>query len=174
MMILYIQIECQMFIYFRGKCNLTHSYYKFVTEMTLVGFQDNVFVNVVASIQYRALAEKANDAFYRLTNTRSQIQAYVFDGKNTFNNSLFVQDMLLCLVTALLCILILICNNLAYILLGFSVCLVIRGTVPKLDLDAAFEQKNDIAKAVEEELEKVVQLYSDNNHAFALNPNLAL
>lgn len=32
---------------------------------------------------------------------------------------------------------------------------VIRASVPKLDLDATFEQKNDIAKAVEEELEKV-------------------
>lgn len=40
-----------------------------------------MFVNVVASIQYRAIADKANDAFYKLTNTRSQIQAYVFDGK---------------------------------------------------------------------------------------------
>lgn len=42
--------------------------------------QDNVFVNVVASIQYRALADKASDAFYKLSNTRTQIQAYVFDG----------------------------------------------------------------------------------------------
>ncbi|KAK2453950.1 hypersensitive-induced response protein [Trifolium repens] len=42
--------------------------------------KDNVFVTVVASVQYRALAEKAVDAFYRLTNTREQIQAYVFDG----------------------------------------------------------------------------------------------
>lgn len=42
--------------------------------------QDNVFVTVVASVQYRALAEKVVDAFYRLTNTREQIQAYVFDG----------------------------------------------------------------------------------------------
>uniref|UniRef100_A0A7C8ZDA5 Band 7 domain-containing protein n=1 Tax=Opuntia streptacantha TaxID=393608 RepID=A0A7C8ZDA5_OPUST len=41
--------------------------------------KDNVFVNVVASIQYRALAEKASDAYYKLSNTRSQIQAYVFD-----------------------------------------------------------------------------------------------
>lgn len=39
-----------------------------------------MFVNVVASIQYRALADKASDAFYKLSNTRSQIQAYVFDG----------------------------------------------------------------------------------------------
>lgn len=41
-----------------------------------------MFVNVVASIQYRALADKANEAFYKLSNTRSQIQAYVFDGIN--------------------------------------------------------------------------------------------
>jgi len=41
--------------------------------------KDNVFVTVVASIQYRAIAEKASDAYYKLTNTRSQIQAYVFD-----------------------------------------------------------------------------------------------
>lgn len=42
--------------------------------------KDNVFVTVVASIQYRALAEKASDAFYKLSNTRGQIQSYVFDG----------------------------------------------------------------------------------------------
>jgi len=34
---------------------------------------------VVASVQYRALAEKASDAFYKLSNTKAQIQAYVFD-----------------------------------------------------------------------------------------------
>ena len=49
-------------------------------------FQDNVFVTVVASIQYRALAEKASDAFYKLTNTRTQIQAYVFDGMKTMKS----------------------------------------------------------------------------------------
>lgn len=32
---------------------------------------------------------------------------------------------------------------------------VIRASVPKLNLDAVFEQKNDIAKSVEDELEKV-------------------
>lgn len=37
-------------------------------------------MTVVASIQYRALAEKASDAYYKLSNTTSQIQAYVFDG----------------------------------------------------------------------------------------------
>ncbi|KAF5749020.1 SPFH/band 7/PHB domain membrane-associated family protein [Tripterygium wilfordii] len=77
--------------------------------------KDNVFVTVVASVQYRALADKAVDAFYRLTNTKGQIQAYVFD--------------------------------------------VIRASLPKLNLDAAFEQKNDIAKAVEEELEKAMSAY---------------
>ena len=62
--------------------------------------QDNVFVNVVASVQYRALADKASDAFYRLTNTREQIQSYVFDGKAStyfklqnwlFNVHVFIQ-----------------------------------------------------------------------------------
>ncbi|KAG2578551.1 hypothetical protein PVAP13_6NG203600 [Panicum virgatum] len=77
--------------------------------------KDNVFVNVVASVQYRALADKASDAFYRLTNTREQIQSYVFD--------------------------------------------VIRASVPKMNLDDAFEQKNDIAKAVEDELEKAMSMY---------------
>ncbi|GMY13577.1 hypersensitive-induced response protein 1-like [Fagus crenata] len=77
--------------------------------------KDNVFVTVVASVQYRAMAEKASDAFYKLTNTREQIQSYVFD--------------------------------------------VIRASVPKLNLDAVFEQKNEIAKAVEEELEKAMSTY---------------
>ncbi|XP_042383304.1 hypersensitive-induced response protein 1 [Zingiber officinale] len=77
--------------------------------------KDNVFVTVVASVQYRALAEKASDAFYRLSNTRGQIQSYVFD--------------------------------------------VIRASVPKLNLDDAFEQKNEIAKAVEDELEKAMSMY---------------
>lgn len=37
-------------------------------------------MTLVASIQYRALADKAADAFYKLSNTNEQIQAYVFDG----------------------------------------------------------------------------------------------
>lgn len=77
--------------------------------------KDNVFVNVVASVQYRVLANKSYDAFYKLSNPRTQIQAYVFD--------------------------------------------VIRGAVPKLELDDVFEQKNGIAKAVEDELEKAMSAY---------------
>lgn len=77
--------------------------------------KDNVFVTVVASVQYRALADKASDAFYKLSNTREQIQAYVFD--------------------------------------------VIRASVPRIELDLVFEQKNDIAKSVENELEKAMSMY---------------
>lgn len=77
--------------------------------------KDNVFVTVVASVQYRALTDKASDAFYKLSNTRGQIQSYVFD--------------------------------------------VVRSSVPKLDLDSTFEQKNEIAKAVEDELEKAMSHY---------------
>jgi hypothetical protein len=39
-----------------------------------------------------------------------------------------------------------------FVLVSLSV---IRASVPKMELDTAFEQKNEIAKAVEEELEKV-------------------
>lgn len=77
--------------------------------------KDNVFVTVVASIQYRVLADKASDAFYRLSNPTTQIKAYVFD--------------------------------------------VIRACVPKLNLDDVFEQKNEIAKSVEEELDKAMTAY---------------
>lgn len=77
--------------------------------------KDNVFVTVVASVQYRALSDKAADAFYKLSNTKQQVQAYVFD--------------------------------------------VIRASVPKLQLDDVFLQKNDIAKGVEEELEKAMSGY---------------
>ncbi|GMN42368.1 hypothetical protein TIFTF001_011584 [Ficus carica] len=77
--------------------------------------KDNVFVNVVASIQYRPLPEKAADAFYKLSNANSLIQAYVFD--------------------------------------------VVRASVPKLELDAVFEQKNHLARSVEEELEKAMSTY---------------
>ena len=38
----------------------------------------------------------------------------------------------------------------------FCISSVIRASVPKLELDAVFEQKNEIAKAVEDELEKVL------------------
>ncbi|XP_022889108.1 hypersensitive-induced response protein-like protein 2 [Olea europaea var. sylvestris] len=37
--------------------------------------------------------------------------------------------------------------------------LVIRASIPRLDLDSTFEQKNDIAKAVENELEKAMSAY---------------
>lgn len=77
--------------------------------------KDNVFVTMVASVQYRALSDKAADAFYKLSNTKQQIQAYVFD--------------------------------------------VIRASVPKLQLDDVFLQKNDIAKGVEDELEKAMSGY---------------
>ncbi|CAN6318235.1 unnamed protein product [Urochloa humidicola] len=41
--------------------------------------KDNVFVTVVASIQYRAMEDKASDAYYKLSNPKAQIQSYVFD-----------------------------------------------------------------------------------------------
>ena len=44
--------------------------------------QDNVFVQMLCSIQYRVVRAHADDAFYELQNPREQIQAYVFDGEH--------------------------------------------------------------------------------------------
>lgn len=64
--------------------------------------QDNVFVTVVASIQYRALAEKASDAFYKLSNTKEQIQAYVFDGNVGFSTFFYIIIKWTCVSVSLL------------------------------------------------------------------------
>ncbi|PHT53006.1 Hypersensitive-induced response protein 1 [Capsicum baccatum] len=77
--------------------------------------KDNVFVQLLCSIQYRVIRQNADDAFYELQNPTEQIQAYVFD--------------------------------------------VVRAHVPKMNLDELFEQKDEVAKAVLEELEKVMGAY---------------
>ncbi|KAL4448951.1 hypothetical protein ABPG77_007668 [Micractinium sp. CCAP 211/92] len=41
--------------------------------------KDNVFVDVVVSVQYQVIRESLYDAFYKLTDSRSQITSYVFD-----------------------------------------------------------------------------------------------
>lgn len=41
--------------------------------------QDNVFVNVIVSVQYFVLSERVYDAFYKLNNPDRQINSYVFD-----------------------------------------------------------------------------------------------
>lgn len=97
-------------------------------------FQDNVLVTVVASIQYRAVAQNAADAFYKLSNTKAQIQAYVFDGTALFSHLLLSR--------------LRVAKPIYFV--------VIRASVPRLILDAVLEQKNEIAKSVEQELEKVM------------------
>lgn len=41
--------------------------------------KDNVFVTMVVSVQYQAMPGSLYDAFYRLTDSSSQIRSYVFD-----------------------------------------------------------------------------------------------
>jgi regulator of protease activity HflC (stomatin/prohibitin superfamily) len=41
--------------------------------------KDNVFVNVIVSVQYFVIPEKVVDAFYKLQNAESQITSYVYD-----------------------------------------------------------------------------------------------
>lgn len=41
--------------------------------------EDNVFVHVVVAVQYLVLPAKVYDSFYKLTDPKSQITAFVFD-----------------------------------------------------------------------------------------------
>jgi regulator of protease activity HflC (stomatin/prohibitin superfamily) len=41
--------------------------------------EDNVFVHVIVAVQYHVLADKVYEAFYKLSDARTQITAYVFD-----------------------------------------------------------------------------------------------
>ncbi|KAH8091986.1 hypothetical protein JL720_5562 [Aureococcus anophagefferens] len=41
--------------------------------------KDNVFVNVVISVQYRVIPEQTYNAYYKLADPRTQIESYVFD-----------------------------------------------------------------------------------------------
>lgn len=72
--------------------------------------KDNVFVDVVVSVQYQVVRESLYDAFYKLTDSRAQITSYVFDE--------------------------------------------VRATVPRMNLDDVFTSKEEIARAVKEELTK--------------------
>lgn len=119
--------------------------------------QDNVFVQMHCSIQYRVIKENADDAFYELQNPREQITAYVFDGNFS---SFFGSSLILCWISWLFGFLYPV-----YIML----ITVVRAHVPKMNLDELFEQKDEVAKAVLEELEKVNWWYQFhlnllNNH----------
>jgi len=81
---------------------------------------DNVFVNVLVSVQYFVVKEKIYSAFYKLTNPVSQIQAYVFD--------------------------------------------VIRATIPTMNLDQAFESKEEVAEALKKALYEVMDTYGFKIH----------
>jgi len=41
--------------------------------------KDNVFVDIVCSVQFQVVGDKSFDAFYKLTNPTQQITAYVYD-----------------------------------------------------------------------------------------------
>ncbi|KAL3133935.1 hypothetical protein ABBQ32_008383 [Trebouxia sp. C0010 RCD-2024] len=77
--------------------------------------RDNVFVTVIVSVQYQVVKDALYDAFYKLTDSKSQIRSYVFD--------------------------------------------VVRGTVPKINLDDVFTTKEEIAYEVKDQLTKSMSTF---------------
>ena len=66
-----------------------------LTFIMVLCVQENVFVTVVASAQYRCHAESAEDAVYKLSNPTEYIKAYVYDGKkNSLAMIMFCNCML--------------------------------------------------------------------------------
>ena len=59
-----------------GKVNLRIQQLDLIVETKTL---DNVFVQIVTSVQYRILTEKVYEAFYILQKPEEQIQAFVFD-----------------------------------------------------------------------------------------------
>ena len=55
--------------------------------------KDNVFVNVVVSVQYYVLPSKVVDAFYKLQDAQGQITAFVFDTVRARVPSLILDDL---------------------------------------------------------------------------------
>ena len=141
---------------------------------------------MLCSIQYRVVRAHVDDAFYELQNPREQIQAYVFDGEhqNWFSWSSWL--LLLGLVhviihnvtdwiplslpnqnrekekrKAFVFLLVFSLHSSSYYWLLPCLCRtcdfsVVRALVPRMSLDELFEQKGEVAKAVLEELEKVI------------------
>jgi regulator of protease activity HflC (stomatin/prohibitin superfamily) len=80
--------------------------------------KDNVFVHTTVSVQYEVQREKLYEAFYKLTDPRSQMTAYIYD--------------------------------------------VVRSSLPKINLDEVFDSKDEIAKAIKQELISVMSDFGFN------------
>ncbi|CAI5513750.1 unnamed protein product [Closterium sp. Naga37s-1] len=127
--------------------------------------KDNVFVTVVASIQYQAIREQVEDAFYRLADPQAQIRSYVFDGTRTelrfafpclpsFPTSIPPPRPLFPSSPVRVPRVLFVRSNAPKKALddAFS-------SVPKMELDEVFISKNEIAQNVEKELEKAMHDY---------------
>ncbi|MFS7994253.1 putative Band 7/SPFH domain superfamily protein [Helianthus anomalus] len=103
--------------------------------LALLYLHGNMFVKIISSIQYQVIKQSADDAFYELQNPAEQIQPYIFYGKY------------------------LLLFELLYHKTWKDNSITCRAQVPRMTLDQLFEQKNEVAKTVLEELEKVMVEY---------------
>ena len=117
---------------------------------------DNVFVNVVVSVQYRANPDSPYDAFYKLQNPQIQIRSYVFDGFFFLLFSLAFSLFKIQLLADPFSFSVFFFLFLSSLLFSF---LVVRSSVPKMTLDKLYELKEDLAVTVQESLGDVMAGY---------------
>uniref|UniRef100_A0A251SDI2 Putative stomatin family n=1 Tax=Helianthus annuus TaxID=4232 RepID=A0A251SDI2_HELAN len=110
---------------------LKHSYL-----LALLCLHGNMFVKIISSIQYQVIKQSADDAFYELQNPAEQINL-IFLMVNTyfFSSSYITRHGKITRSRWI------IDQNMS-------------DRVPRMTLDQLFEQKNEVAKTVLEELER--------------------
>lgn len=105
---------------------------------------DNVFVQVQIVVQYKVRADKVYDAYYKLDQPKAQIQAYVFD--TVWDFYFFVWDH---------CVFVLFYNLFLFVSVPFKV----RSVLPTMELDSAFEAKEEIALEVKKALKETMESF---------------
>ena len=89
-------------------------------------------------MQYKVVETKVPSAYYNLTDHKSQLRSYVFDGESRNSNLKYLMG---------------------WHLHARHFLLVIRSSLPRLELDEAFASKGEIANAVKNQLSSLMTEY---------------
>jgi len=129
--------------------------------------KDNVFVSVQVIVQYQVIVSQAYDAYYKLTDPHLQIRSYVFLPICCCPFFLFlfpVPEAFVSILFPFVCFLLCPCR-LHSPLFSFPSFLlryvedIVRSTVPRMELDSAFEAKEELAHAIRDSLQQTMGSY---------------